>query len=285
MLSAISVYAKPGGVVGLVPDNFVLKTGVSNVNAKKAVGIDMVYHGGPVMTNPVKVYYIWYGSFSADTMDIMKNYVKSLSTSKWWSINRSYGVNDITYGTSTTVKALSGSLSTAGLRKVIQKVLDKKVIPMSSDNVYVVLTDPTISVYDTTPGSFEFCIDVCGWHDFMTYNATNIKYAFIGSPKKCPTACSVLAADSSDAPNGNFEADSMINVVGHELAEVTSDPNLNAWFDDFGWENADKCAWQFGTVSKGTKYNVNGVYNEVAGSRKYMIQMNWGLTPTQQCYQ
>jgi len=32
-----------------------------------------------------------------------------------------------------------------------------------------------------------------------------------------------------------------------ELEEATTDPGLNAWYDVRGYENADKCAWSFGT--------------------------------------
>ena len=35
----------------------------------------------------------------------------------------------------------------------------------------------------------------------------------------------------------------MVSVIAHEAAEAVSDPNLNAWFDSTGQENADKCAW------------------------------------------
>jgi hypothetical protein len=32
--------------------------------------------------------------------------------------------------------------------------------------------------------------------------------------------------------------DSMINILGHEIAETVSDPELNAWLDASGAENA-----------------------------------------------
>src|ERR1019366_3875163 len=56
------------------------------------------------------------------------------------------------------------------------------------------------------------------------------------------------------------------------LEEAISDPNLNAWYDSSGNENADKCAWTFGaeyTVSNGSKANMK------LGARDYLIQQNW----------
>jgi len=64
----------------------------------------------------------------------------------------------------------------------------------------------------------------------------------------------------------------MASILAHELEEATSDPDLNAWYDRRGYENADKCAWTFGTQStapNGAKYNMG-----FAG-RNWLIQQNW----------
>lgn len=43
----------------------------------------------------------------------------------------------------------------------------------------------------------------------------------------------------------------MVSVIAHELTETATDPNLNAWWSlTTGYENADICAWTYGTVSK-----------------------------------
>ena len=41
----------------------------------------------------------------------------------------------------------------------------------------------------------------------------------------------------------------MASVIAHELVEAVSDPQLNAWYDRRGYENADKCAWTFGSTT------------------------------------
>jgi len=64
----------------------------------------------------------------------------------------------------------------------------------------------------------------------------------------------------------------MASIIAHELEEAVTDPDLNAWYDRRGAENADKCAWTFGTtttLSSGAKKNVT------LGSRNYLIQQNW----------
>ena len=64
----------------------------------------------------------------------------------------------------------------------------------------------------------------------------------------------------------------MASIIAHELEEAHTDPDLNAWYDNRGYENADKCAWTFGTTStasNGSKYNMT------LGTRQYLIQQNW----------
>jgi len=73
-------------------------------------------------------------------------------------------------------------------------------------------------------------------------------------------------------PNGNAGADGMASVISHELEEAVSDPDLNAWYDSKGYENADKCAWKFGSVYT----TANGASaNMKLGARDYLIQQNW----------
>ena len=64
----------------------------------------------------------------------------------------------------------------------------------------------------------------------------------------------------------------MASIIAHELEEAVTDPNLNAWYDSRGYENADKCAWTFGatyTTSNGAAANMK------LGARDYLIQRNW----------
>jgi hypothetical protein len=77
---------------------------------------------------------------------------------------------------------------------------------------------------------------------------------------------------TSVSPNGNVGADAMASVMAHELEETATDPDLNAWYDQRGYENADKCAWTFGTtysVANGSKANMS------LGGRDFLIQRNW----------
>jgi hypothetical protein len=128
--------------------------------------------------------------------------------------------------------------------------------------VYFVLTSKDVT---ETSG---FCTQYCAWHTHGTLNGMDIKYGFIGNPARCPSAC----AEQTTTPNGDLAGDSMASLIAHELSESVTDPDLNAWFDQRGQENADKCAWHFGTTStakNGSQYNVT------FGGAQYLIQQNW----------
>jgi hypothetical protein len=64
----------------------------------------------------------------------------------------------------------------------------------------------------------------------------------------------------------------MASVVAHELEESATDPHVNAGYDSNGEENADKCAWTFGstyTAASGASANMK------LGGLDYLIQQNW----------
>ena len=53
-----------------------------------------------------------------------------------------------------------------------------------------------------------------------------------------------LVAGTFKAPNGDVGVDGMVSIFAHELAEAASDPHLDAWADEGGNENADKCQYK-----------------------------------------
>jgi hypothetical protein len=223
------------------------------------------YHGGPVMHGNVNIHYIWYGDWSANSATtILPDFVSNLGGSPYEHINTTYS------DTSASVSGLlnladqafdSYSHGTALSDAAIQAIVAAQN-PTDTNGVYVVLTSADVN---ETSG---FCTQYCGWHTHATIGGADIKFAFVGNPDRCPSAC----AAQTVSPNDNPGADGMASIIAHETEEAISDPDLNAWYDQRGNENADKCAWTFGTVgtaANGSKYNVT------LGTRQYLIQQNW----------
>jgi hypothetical protein len=111
---------------------------------------------------------------------------------------------------------------------------------------------------------------------------TTVKYSFVGNANRCLNSC----AAQTTGPNGNAGVDGMLSVVAHELEEANTDPNLNAWYDSSGAENADKCAWTFGQnlslASNGAYYNM-ALPAQSVSSRNYLIQRNLSASDSK-CY-
>ena len=97
---------------------------------------------------------------------------------------------------------------------------------------------------------------------------------------------------------------SQASIIAHEVTEAATDPELSAWFDGEGKENADKCAWTYGSVwkviggggagstgkSNGGKPpsataaaipGAGGVANAKVGGREFLLQLNWANKATQ----
>jgi len=230
------------------------------------------YHGGPLILGTTNVYYIWYGNWQGNTAtSILTDFASNIGGSPYFNINTTYYngssthvSNSVHYAGNTSDNYSQGkNLSDAGVQTVVSNAINNLGLPLDSNAVYFVLTSSDVN---ETSG---FCTQYCGWHTYGTISGANIKYSFVGNPDRCPSACE---AQSSSSPNSNPGADGMASIIAHELEEAVTDPNLNAWFDRRGFENADKCAWTFGTTStasNGSKYNMT------LGSRHYLIQRNW----------
>src|SRR4051794_35543829 len=228
------------------------------------------YHGGPVMTNTKNVYYIWYGAWSSGAQSILTNLGQSIGGSPYFNINTTYhnGSNTpvsnsvVLKGTTSDNYSQGKSLSDSSVQTIVTNAISGGKLPKDTNGVYFVLTSSDVN---ETSG---FCTQYCGWHTSGSILGSDIKFAFVGNPARCLSSC----AEQTTSPNGDAGADGAASIISHELEEAATDPDLNAWYDNRGEENADKCAWTFGTestASNGSKYNVT------LGSRQYLIQQNW----------
>jgi hypothetical protein len=82
----------------------------------------------------------------------------------------------------------------------------------------------------------------------------------------------VSGCQSGQGPTGVYDADQAINTMSHELNESVTDPAGGSWYDINGYENGDKCAWNFGSVLGGTS---GQLYNQVINGAHYFLQQEW----------
>ena len=279
----------------------------------------IVYHNGPVMTQVSAIYIIWYGNWNQSTgsdtsvgQQLIRDAIYGLS------IGGSLSHSGVTTGANSALgsytqsaaltppggkvssiassniseytdaaysqglpKAGTASLSDAGVTAVVKNAMTKSGWIPDANAIYLVLTSSDVS---ETSG---FCSKYCGWHTYTTslnVAKTPVKYAFIGNANRCIASC----APQSTSPNGNPGVDGMISVIAHELEETVTDPQLNAWYDKNGAENADKCAWTFGSSTGNMKSSVGPYYNvtlpkKSGGDQNYLIQRSLAVANSK-CY-
>lgn len=234
----------------------------------------LIYHGGPLIETPA-VYIIWYGNWNrnngTDTpagQQIIKDWALNIGGSPYFDLNTSNSVSgytitgQVSYGGETTDTGTKTKLRDGDIANIVNNAINSNRLPYDANGVYFVVTSSNIS---ETSG---FCTRYCGWHTAGNLTQGRVRYSFVGNAARCLNAC----AAQSTSPNGNAGVDGAISVLSHELEEATTDPDLNAWYDSGGAENADKCAWTFGHF----QYQVaNGSWaNMRLGTRDFLIQRN-----------
>ena len=250
----------------------------------------ITYHNGPVMNaaGGVNAYVIWYGAWDNGAATpvskgsaLLATMLQGIGGTPYYNTNSTYtdktgvGVaNKVTLAgqTSDLTYSLGKRLTDANVKTLVSNAITKGKLPKDPNGVYFVLTAKDVT---ETSG---FLTKYCGWHTHATISTTDIKYSFVGDPSSKLANC----AQQLVGPNGATYAgaDAMVSVIAHELEEAASDPDLNAWYDAAGAENADKCAWTFGTTSTAT----NGAkYNVTWGGTQFLIQQNWVAGTVQAC--
>jgi hypothetical protein len=272
------------GTATAVPD-----TGAAPTGNTVTLGNGINYNGGPVMKgNPVNAYIIWYGNWNgtgsntAATRSAIEHFLGTIGGSAIELVNTTYGDNtgnvsgNVAFAGSTIVSS-SKNLSDRSLQSTVANVLNSGALPRDANGVYFVLTSSNIN---ETSG---FCTRYCGFHTRATLGGVDIKYSFVGNSDRCPSGCEIQATGPNSPAANVGGIDGMANVISHELEEAISDPDLNAWFDSSGQENADKCNFNFGATST---CNANGLctaagtaagarYNQTFGNNDWMLQQNW----------
>jgi hypothetical protein len=225
---------------------------------------NLVYHGGPVMNIGVYVEPIYWGSswntssFVADKKTGLMSFYAGFSHSGYAGTNTEY--TDSNGGHVTTAVSVGVDhvdLSTAPKNGNQTSTILAEVCRQASSLV----ENGYYPVYVDTPRGHS---GYCAWHSAGTCsNGVTVQFAFfynLDGDGGCDPE------DPSTTHSQGLEA--LANVSGHELSEAVTDPRLNAWYDANGQENADKCAWSFGTplltFSDKSQWKIQGNWSNAA---------------------
>jgi hypothetical protein len=293
-----------GGVLGLACAPAALAAPPSPANpAGKVLGVvqahgqashlgpsggNLSYHNGPVMhTNSVRaIYWIPAGySVSSNYRSLIDGYFGNVaadsgkssnvyfSDTQYYDLNAPIAYSSTFNGSVVDTNAFPANgcrdsytsvcLSDAQLQAEISRVIAANGWSTGLGTLYFIFTPKNVG---SCAGSSCAFSSYCAYHSWIGSGSSATLYANMPYAAYVPAECG-----SGPSPNGD-DADSTINVTSHEHNESVTDPLGSAWFDRRGYEDGDKCGWNFGTPVGGGS---GAQYNQQIGTGKYYLQQEW----------
>jgi hypothetical protein len=243
------------------------------------------YHGGPVIYQQKVAAIYWSyrpiylggptpgttGPGSGDT-SLIGFFLSHLGGSPYYNINTTYydaaGTpvqNSVTYtqywASNTNVPVPGVPVSDSQIQAQIVAGFTGGQLTYDPNTLYVVFSDALVNL----GGAFGSVY--CAYRGTFTWNGNDVKYAPM--PHEIDhNGCTF----SHTSPNNDPAADAEVNDLAHETEETQTDADRNAWYDNAGQENADKCWGTFGT----TYTTANGATANVQiGGKDFLVQANW----------
>jgi hypothetical protein len=279
----------PARMLGVLPAR------VASASASGNLGLgNLSYHGGPVQTGatPAQTYAIFWGNgMTTQYGSLIVRFFQDVAadsglTSNTYFSDTQYSQNvggvttPITYNQSfggywhdSTVPTTSGCSSTAGgplcvsdgqVQQEVARAISVNNWPTGLGAEYFVFLSNGMSTCDGSSCAFS---SFCAYHSNATLNGSPVLYANMPY-----TGHNLSSCGGGNYPNGNSAADATINVTSHEANETVTDPQGTSWYDLLGYENGDKCAWNFGTQLGGSS---GSRYNQVINGNHYELQQEW----------
>ena len=297
---AVPIVRASGVRAGMVPMRDAPVPRFTSSPAGQAGTTGITYHGGPVLLTPRVSAVYWAastiynggpavnttGAGSADG-SLVGYFLNHLGGSPYFNINTTYynsqGThvsNVLTYAQfwangTYNVPAAGTNVTDAQMLSMLQYAFNNGKLSYDANTVYLIFTKGTVNL------GGGFGTQYCAYHSWGNVTVggvtRSVLYAAMPDDYAKASACSSGAA----AANGDPHADAEVSTLVHEIEETTTDMNGNAWYDASGYENADKCAWTYGTTYT---TSFGGTANVHLGTKDFLIQRNWVNSGTGGCY-
>ncbi|MEO5800543.1 MAG: hypothetical protein ABIZ70_15460 [Gemmatimonadales bacterium] len=273
---------------------------IAAARAKPGGGTGISYHGGPVLQAGTKVVAIYWaaapiynngpasGTFNttgnSGDNSLVGHFMRNLGGSPYFNINSTYKnsagaaiLNSVSYtgfwANNTSAPSGSQNVTDANMLTMLSSGFNSGKLVYDANTLYLVFTSGLVNL------GGGFGSQYCGYHthgNVSTPAGTKVAlYAAMPYDNAYPGGCT----NGTATPNGDAGADNEVSVLAHEIEETTTDMMGNAWYDNRGYENADKCAWNFGT----TYSSGGGVANMNIGGKHFLVQQNWVNSGTGGC--
>ncbi|CAN1336218.1 Protein EXORDIUM-like 2 [Linum perenne] len=204
-------------------------------------GVELTYHGGPLLTGEVKLAFVWYGQCGRIQKNTIRAFVKSLNydgkaaskagplVSAWWKIVESYQVAakmpqkpikvSVTRQVTDTSYSIGKVITVDFLKPLLEKATegDSGILP-------VIFTARDVSVQG-------LCTGKCSNHGLI--ETEKQPYMIVGNPEtECPEECAWPFKGSPGLvpPTGDIGADSMVIAFAQGLADTVTNPMMDSGF-------------------------------------------------------
>jgi hypothetical protein len=263
--------------------------GARNAASRRGSGTGIVNHGGPVLQAATKVVAIYWASApvyaggpavgtsstSGSTGDnsLVGHFLRNLGGSPYFNINSTYtnsaGVkiaNIVNYtgfwanATNAPSATSTATISDAQMIAMLQSGFNSGALVYDANTLYLIFTAGKANL------GGGFGTQYCGYHTNGSVTIGGVAKSALYSAMPYDYAYPAGCTSGRSSPNGDPAADAEVSVLAHEIEETTTDPFGNAWYDTRGYENADKCAWNYGTTANS---------NMVLGGKSFLVQLNW----------
>lgn len=259
-------------------------------------GTGISYHGGRVLQSGTNVVAVYWGSpgykslptgsgSGAQDGSLLGTFLRGLGGSPYFGINSTYTdgsgraianvVNYTAYWNNTS--APQSAPTDAQMVAMLQSGLTSGALSYDPNAVYAIFTGNGVNL------GGGFGSQYCAYHTHGTVTVNGVSqtilYAAMPYNAQYPNGCS----GGFGAANGTLDpaADMEVNTLAHEIEETTTDAMGNAWFDTRGYENADKCAWTWGTTFTTSS---GGTANMTIGGKPFLVQQNWKNSGSGGCF-
>ncbi len=256
----------------------------------------LLYHGGPVMHSQTSYAIFWAPSgysFPSGYKAAIEGFLKNVAADAGKSTNvyslsaqytdeTNHATYSDAYGGSVTdthayptagtcppyfgAEIFTACISDEKLEAQLDAVAGEQGWPTGLGAEYYVVLPPHAGSCFEEAGEKCFEVEFCAYHSYSA--ATGRIYADIGYSPGDPEGCGV-----GEHPNGH--ADDTLSDLSHEANESITDPLLNAWFDEEGFENGDECRGSGDDYGAPLGGSAGTLFNQSIGAGHYYLQQEW----------